>query len=109
MMPRHQARLCADHVMEISCVLTVSIQTNMTLAVIIINASMLGLFEKKIKLSLVYVILSYTTVDIRVHKCYKSDMVMIIKKIVNVPTNIFLFSSIKNMHTVFYLSVLSLL
>ena len=70
-----------------------------------------GLFEKRIKLSLVYFILSYTTVDIRVHKRYKSDMVIIIKKsndtFFNAPTNIFLFSSIKNMHTVFYLSVLS--
>ena len=70
---------------------------------------MLGLFEKKIKLSLVYVILSYTTVDIRVHKRYKSDMVIIIKKIAttrffNAPTNIFLFSSIKkHAHSVLFI------
>ena len=31
--------LCADNVMKISCVLTVSIQTNMTLVIFIINAS----------------------------------------------------------------------
>ena len=30
---------CADHVMEISCVLSLSTQTNTTLAMIIINAS----------------------------------------------------------------------
>ena len=34
-----QARLCADHVMEISCVLSLSTQTNTTLVMIIINAS----------------------------------------------------------------------
>ena len=71
-----------------------------------------GLIEKRIKLSLVYFILNYTTVDIRVHKRYiKVTWLSSLKNrnntFFNAPTNIFLFSSIKNMHTVFYLSVLS--
>ena len=39
-----------------------------------------GLFEKKTKHSLVYFILSYTTVDVRVYKHYKRDIVIITKK-----------------------------
>ena len=71
-----------------------------------------GLIEKRIKLSLVYFILNYTTVDIRVHKRYiKVTWLSSLKNsnntFFNAPTNIFLFSSINNMHTVFYLSVLS--
>ena len=68
-----------------------------------------GLIEKRIKLSLVYFILNYTTVDIRVHKRYiKVTWLSSLKNsnntFFNAPTNIFLFSSIqKHAHCVLFI------